>query len=186
MDLYIDRPASLLEGVYPLGSKQDGKRNIKTWLQKSPRPKPWPSSTNKAARCTARMTIPFQPRATTKYLPRYFTRAFVKVVSIHPSPTSTIRAEETVRADLHTKNGTSTGPTGHPITNIKLPHVGGHEGIGPTHSPRPQLQHQPNSTGAENRGSGGYPVLEPRVQTVRVLSGRDGAVLCPWHEPFAS
>ena len=129
MDLYIDRPASLLEGVYPLGSKQDGKRNIKTWLQKSPRPKPWPSSTNKAAKCTARMTIPFQPRATTKYLPRYFTPAFVKVVSIHPSPTSTIRAEETVRADLHTKNGTSTGPTGHPITNIKLPHVGGHEGI---------------------------------------------------------
>lgn len=32
--------------------------------------------------------------------------------------------------DLHTKNGTSIGPTGHPITNIKLPHIGGHEGIG--------------------------------------------------------
>lgn len=32
--------------------------------------------------------------------------------------------------DLHTKSGTAAGPDGNPITNIKLPHVGGHEGIG--------------------------------------------------------
>lgn len=34
------------------------------------------------------------------------------------------------RLDLHTKNGTAAGPTGEPITKIKLPHVGGHEGVG--------------------------------------------------------
>jgi len=32
--------------------------------------------------------------------------------------------------DLHTKNGTASGPDGRPITAIKLPHVGGHEGVG--------------------------------------------------------
>ena len=34
------------------------------------------------------------------------------------------------QSDLHTKNGTAAGPTGEPITAIKLPHVGGHEGVG--------------------------------------------------------
>ncbi|KKY27253.1 putative alcohol dehydrogenase [Phaeomoniella chlamydospora] len=34
------------------------------------------------------------------------------------------------QSDLHTKLGTATGADGKPITNIKLPHVGGHEGIG--------------------------------------------------------
>jgi propanol-preferring alcohol dehydrogenase len=32
--------------------------------------------------------------------------------------------------DLHTKCGTAAGADGTPITNIKLPHVGGHEGVG--------------------------------------------------------
>lgn len=32
--------------------------------------------------------------------------------------------------DLHTKAGTATGADGLPITKIKLPHVGGHEGVG--------------------------------------------------------
>lgn len=32
--------------------------------------------------------------------------------------------------DLHTKAGTATGADGLPITNIKFPHVGGHEGVG--------------------------------------------------------
>jgi D-arabinose 1-dehydrogenase-like Zn-dependent alcohol dehydrogenase len=32
--------------------------------------------------------------------------------------------------DLHTQAGTAAGADGKPITNIKLPHVGGHEGIG--------------------------------------------------------
>lgn len=32
--------------------------------------------------------------------------------------------------DLHTKNGTAAGADGKPITKIKLPHIGGHEGIG--------------------------------------------------------
>ena len=35
-----------------------------------------------------------------------------------------------LRPDLHTKAGTATGADGKPITNIKLPHVGGHEGVG--------------------------------------------------------
>jgi propanol-preferring alcohol dehydrogenase len=32
--------------------------------------------------------------------------------------------------DLHTKAGTAVGADGYPITKIKLPHVGGHEGVG--------------------------------------------------------
>lgn len=32
--------------------------------------------------------------------------------------------------DLHTKAGTAAGPDGNPITKIKFPHIGGHEGIG--------------------------------------------------------
>ena len=50
------------------------------------------------------------------------------------------------RADLHTKAGTATGSDGRPITNIKLPHVGGHEGVGrvvkfgPNLSPTDKLQ----------------------------------------------
>ncbi|KAF4553015.1 Zinc-binding dehydrogenase-like protein 13 [Elsinoe fawcettii] len=32
-------------------------------------------------------------------------------------------------ADLHTARGTACGPDGRPITAIKLPHIGGHEGI---------------------------------------------------------
>ena len=48
--------------------------------------------------------------------------------------------------DLHTKAGTATGADGLPITNIKLPHVGGHEGVGrvvafgPNLSPKDDLQ----------------------------------------------
>ncbi|PYH91415.1 GroES-like protein [Aspergillus ellipticus CBS 707.79] len=34
------------------------------------------------------------------------------------------------QSDLHTKNGTAAGGDGNPITKIKLPHVGGHEGVG--------------------------------------------------------
>ena len=32
--------------------------------------------------------------------------------------------------DLHTAAGTASGADGQPITNIKLPHIGGHEGVG--------------------------------------------------------
>lgn len=32
--------------------------------------------------------------------------------------------------DLHTKAGTAANSKGEPITKIKLPHVGGHEGVG--------------------------------------------------------
>jgi D-arabinose 1-dehydrogenase-like Zn-dependent alcohol dehydrogenase len=34
------------------------------------------------------------------------------------------------QSDLHTRAGTASGPDGNPITNIKLPHIGGHEGVG--------------------------------------------------------
>lgn len=33
-------------------------------------------------------------------------------------------------SDLHTKDGTASGIDGNPITNLKFPHVGGHEGVG--------------------------------------------------------
>ncbi|KAI3317281.1 alcohol dehydrogenase, partial [Xylariaceae sp. AK1471] len=34
------------------------------------------------------------------------------------------------QSDLHTQAGVAAGPDGNPITKIKLPHVGGHEGVG--------------------------------------------------------
>ncbi|KAI7376642.1 hypothetical protein KC336_g19733, partial [Hortaea werneckii] len=34
------------------------------------------------------------------------------------------------QSDLHTKNGSAAGMNGEPITKIKLPHIGGHEGVG--------------------------------------------------------
>ncbi|PYH45017.1 zinc-dependent alcohol dehydrogenase [Aspergillus saccharolyticus JOP 1030-1] len=34
------------------------------------------------------------------------------------------------QSDLHTKSGTAASSEGTPITNIKFPHVGGHEGVG--------------------------------------------------------
>ncbi|KAL4887150.1 putative alcohol dehydrogenase [Aspergillus karnatakaensis] len=34
------------------------------------------------------------------------------------------------QSDLHTKKGTAAGADGIPITKIKLPHIGGHEGVG--------------------------------------------------------
>lgn len=34
------------------------------------------------------------------------------------------------QSDFHTRAGTATGADGKPITAIKLPHVGGHEGVG--------------------------------------------------------
>ncbi|EYE95117.1 zinc-dependent alcohol dehydrogenase [Aspergillus ruber CBS 135680] len=34
------------------------------------------------------------------------------------------------QSDLHTKNGTAAGSDGNPITKIKFPHIGGHEGVG--------------------------------------------------------
>ncbi|KAK4507026.1 hypothetical protein PRZ48_000760 [Zasmidium cellare] len=34
------------------------------------------------------------------------------------------------QSDLHTRAGTAAGPDGKPITAIKLPHIGGHEGVG--------------------------------------------------------
>ncbi|GAB7349435.1 hypothetical protein MBLNU459_g8543t1 [Dothideomycetes sp. NU459] len=34
------------------------------------------------------------------------------------------------QSDLHTRAGTASGADGKPITAIKLPHIGGHEGIG--------------------------------------------------------
>ncbi|KAL4908212.1 hypothetical protein BDW74DRAFT_147061 [Aspergillus multicolor] len=34
------------------------------------------------------------------------------------------------QSDLHTKSGTAASASGAPITNIKLPHIGGHEGVG--------------------------------------------------------
>ncbi|KAL3475610.1 chaperonin 10-like protein [Aspergillus californicus] len=34
------------------------------------------------------------------------------------------------QSDLHTKNGTAASADGTPITKIKVPHIGGHEGVG--------------------------------------------------------
>jgi propanol-preferring alcohol dehydrogenase len=44
------------------------------------------------------------------------------------------------QSDLHTKNGTAASATGDPITKIKLPHVGGHEGVGRIIALGPQVK----------------------------------------------
>lgn len=41
-----------------------------------------------------------------------------------------MRLRYEMQTDLHTHLGTASGPDGTLITNVKLPHVGGHEGIG--------------------------------------------------------
>jgi D-arabinose 1-dehydrogenase-like Zn-dependent alcohol dehydrogenase len=45
---------------------------------------------------------------------------------------------------LHTKAGTATGADGKPITKIKLPHVGGHEGVGRIVKLGPNLKASPD------------------------------------------
>lgn len=45
-------------------------------------------------------------------------------------PLKVIAVHSTDVLDLHTQAGTAAGPDGEPITKIKLPHVGGHEGVG--------------------------------------------------------
>ncbi|CAG7957165.1 unnamed protein product, partial [Penicillium nalgiovense] len=45
------------------------------------------------------------------------------------------------QSDLHTKSGTAAGPDGNPIRKIKLPHVGGHEGIGRVVALGPDITH---------------------------------------------
>ncbi|CAD6575237.1 MAG: hypothetical protein TREMPRED_001338, partial [Tremellales sp. Tagirdzhanova-0007] len=61
----------------------------------------------------------------------------IEFVGDYPVPT--LRPDEVLakvlytgvcQSDLHTKNGTAAGADGQNITNIKLPHVGGHEGVG--------------------------------------------------------
>jgi propanol-preferring alcohol dehydrogenase len=61
----------------------------------------------------------------------------IQFVSVYPVPTPTISEvllnilyTGVCQSDLHTKNGTATGPDGKPITAITLPHIGGHEGVG--------------------------------------------------------
>ncbi|KAL9054249.1 MAG: hypothetical protein Q9162_004283 [Coniocarpon cinnabarinum] len=60
----------------------------------------------------------------------------VEIVHDHPIPTPS--SNEVVarvlytgvcQSDLHTAHGTASGADGQPITNIKLPHCGGHEGV---------------------------------------------------------
>lgn len=58
-----------------------------------------------------------------------FTRGSVRAVS-EILKTAHKKAQLTQATDLHTQAGTASGPEGNPITKIKLPHVGGHEGVG--------------------------------------------------------
>ncbi|KAJ5671718.1 Polyketide synthase enoylreductase [Penicillium longicatenatum] len=53
------------------------------------------------------------------------------------------------QSDLHTKSGTAAGADGNPITKIKLPHVGGHEGLGQVVALGPDITH---STGIKVNG----------------------------------
>jgi alcohol dehydrogenase, propanol-preferring len=50
------------------------------------------------------------------------------------------------QSDLHTKNVTAASATGDPITKVKLPHVGGHEGVGRIISLGPEVK-DPIKTG---------------------------------------
>lgn len=61
------------------------------------------------------------------------------MVCIYPPTLSQDQVSQTI--DLHTKAGTAAGPDGNPITKIKLPHVGGHEGIGRVIALGPDIEH---------------------------------------------
>jgi len=61
----------------------------------------------------------------------------VNIVSDYPVPTpgenevlAQVLYTGVCQSDLHTAAGTAPGADGKNITNIKLPHVGGHEGVG--------------------------------------------------------
>ncbi|KAJ6782349.1 hypothetical protein PWT90_08104 [Aphanocladium album] len=55
-------------------------------------------------------------------------------LSIDAMATSSLKHTDTHQSslypDLHTQAGSAAGPDGTPILNVKLPHVGGHEGVG--------------------------------------------------------
>ncbi|KAE8539371.1 hypothetical protein D1P53_004471 [Cryptococcus gattii VGV] len=79
------------------------------------------------------LTIPTQQTAAIVR----FLGAPVEYVTDHPVPK--IKPTEVLakvlysgvcQSDLHTKEGTAGGADGQNITNIKLPHIGGHEGVG--------------------------------------------------------
>ena len=61
----------------------------------------------------------------------------VSIVDDYPIPTpgnnevlARVLYTGVCQSDLHTAAGTAAGADGQPITNIKLPHLGGHEGVG--------------------------------------------------------
>lgn len=61
----------------------------------------------------------------------------IQLVSDYPVPTPStnevlvkVLYTGVCQSDLHTAQGTAPGPDGKFITNIKFPHVGGHEGVG--------------------------------------------------------
>ncbi|CAG8172215.1 unnamed protein product [Penicillium nalgiovense] len=86
------------------------------------------SSIHWAAKSSSKQTIPCQSRDATKSSPKCSRPASARAVCI-------------LSNDLHTKSGTAAGPDGNPITKIKLPHVGGHEGIGRVVALGPDITH---------------------------------------------
>ncbi|TKX26654.1 alcohol dehydrogenase-like protein 1 [Elsinoe australis] len=73
----------------------------------------------------------------------------VEFVSDYPVPTpgqdevlAKVLYSGVCQSDLHTRLGTACGPDGRPITAIKLPHIGGHDGIGRIVSLGPGLAHR--------------------------------------------
>lgn len=82
---------------------------------------------------TAQTEIPFVQRAAV--VPKLGDG--VKIVSDYPVPTpgenevlAQVLYTGVCQSDLHTAAGTAPGADGKNITNVKLPHVGGHEGVG--------------------------------------------------------
>lgn len=82
---------------------------------------------------TARVDIPLVQRAAV--VPKL--GGSVNIVSDYPVPTpgenellAQVLYTGVCQSDLHTAAGTAPGADGRNITNIKLPHVGGHEGVG--------------------------------------------------------
>lgn len=102
----------------------------------------------------SRKTILSPPQAKTRFSQRSSIRVFVKVVSTinqYILPTFVAASLEvglktnkylTIIPDLHTRAGTAAGPDGNPITKIKTPHIGGHEGIGRIVSLGPDITHE--------------------------------------------
>lgn len=80
--------------------------------------------------------------------------------------------------DLHTKCGTAAGPDGKPITNIKLPHVGGHEGVGRIVALGPGCYDRGRSSNSGNNETSSNRPTDPNLRVGKLVGIRFSSRIC--------